>query len=83
MVGRAVNLCNDGPLHIVELFKVVYCKLSTSCHVSRPAVELCHRVQVGETDGVVILREVGLVDARYGEPAHAHASIVDEIGEEP
>ena len=82
VVGGAVDALHDLVLHLVDLPEVAHQHLRPAILVLLPAVEAVGGIEVGEAHLLVILLEIGLVDARDGEAARAHPLVVDEIGED-
>ena len=70
----AVDALHDLVLHLVDLAKVAHQHLRPAILVVLPTVEAVGGIEVGEAHLLVILLEVGLVDARDGEAARAHLS---------
>ena len=82
MIYGTVHLIDNIVFRLVELVEVLHGQLGTACLVILPSIQLHGCIEVGIDHQFIILLEIGLVDARDGKPAHSHALVVDEVGED-
>ena len=82
MVGRPIYILHESALHQVGIFEILQTDFGSGRLVIVPSIKFPCGIQIGEAGHIIILCEVGLVDAADCKPPHAHSTLINEIGEE-